>query len=284
MDCNSYAKQLDKPADCVVDLKFKYTVVKTSLGCVDIKMASGLAGPLGTATLAFEDYIECAEREMCRGDSWTIPDRRSSVNICELAVLPNNPWDLKLTVEDTRDRSISFPSVYKWDEFKIPIAPTPTAPTPTAPTPTAPTPTVGPPSSCGVLCEDRPDKMKFSVVPAKCSESQNSFTSRILKTSSGNSKYSKNGNKDKNYFTCQGNMPSFPINYQIMNKYGNVLTEGTAYSSGDVFYFSPVPSNVIVKFVSNSGGEQLIGFHSSCSKDLYTCNTFGSLKIVDFVY
>ncbi len=266
-DCSEYARRIVSADQCSVAVKFKYTFTKTSLGCVDIDFAKGLAGPLGLEYIAFEDEVSCSDRRLCQGDTWSVPDRRF-VNLCEMTMGDWNPWDLRLDIQDKFGRSQSLPGTYTWPI--ITLTP-PSAPTPTAPT--APTPT--PPTGTGKICTGRPSKMKFSIKPIGCDESKNSFLRR-LKHNSGS---------DKSYFSCEGNKPpSFPVNFTVYSqKYNNYITSGTAYSPEDVFYFSPVPSNVMIKMTSDSC-DQTATFHSSCSKPLYTGDKFGSVTLVDFVY
>jgi hypothetical protein len=66
-----------------VDIKFNYTVTNVGIVCVNIVDIRTKLGRLGVKTLVFDDVYNYQDRQMCANKSWAIPDRRSSINLCD---------------------------------------------------------------------------------------------------------------------------------------------------------------------------------------------------------
>ena len=51
------------------------------------------------------------EREICPGENWTIPDTRSSINLCTFTEIP---WDILLVIDEFYGRRTNLTFEYQW--------------------------------------------------------------------------------------------------------------------------------------------------------------------------
>lgn len=258
-DCKTYLTAVTSQEQCIVDIKFKYEVKKTSLGCVDITGVRSVLGPLGGSST---NAIQCDARTICQNESVTIPDSRPAVNICTMSQNPN-PWTTTLTIRDNHNREPAFNLDYQWPIFTNPPPPPP-----------APTPT--PPSGGGVLCKRRPNKISFQIVPISCDQSSNSFVTtrnrRALK-------------HKRTQYSCSGERPTSGNSYFHVTIYNGEEEEvfNNNVKAGEEQVLTEVTTYTRVS-ISGNNKVQDITFHSSCSKPISTGDTFGSFKIVNFIY
>ena len=123
-DCNVYLENggVDLPASqCTVDIVFNYTFTNVGLGCFDIVSVKSKLGPLDSegVTVEFDDVYSYRERQICVHETWTIPDRRSAVNLCnETKDFPT--WDIALNVDEFNGRTTNLASSYNWTLYQSP--------------------------------------------------------------------------------------------------------------------------------------------------------------------
>ena len=275
IDCNQYLKSITSLEECFVPMLFKYTYMKASLGCATIQNVMAEVGPLGNSIVAFEDSVACSYRQFCTNEAFTIYDRRFA-NICEESQDPN-PWPIDVLITDTMKREYSSEFSYKWVAFTLPkpVTPAPIIGTPTPPLPSPPTPPT--PTEGRVKCRAQPKKIKFMIDPIACDESNNGLQG-LRRNLKSKSKGSSNGE----LYTCEGQKPGGPMSLRITNKYGTVLFEDDVIA-GQPYVLSTVHKNLVVE-IDSAMCDQKITFHASCSKAIYTGDTFGSFKILDFYY
>ncbi len=112
------------PSRCDIDIKLNYSFTNIGLACVDIMSVVAEVGPLGKKMLDFSDIYSFQQREMCKGMSWTIPDRRRITNFCEKALFEKS-WDITLKIEEYRGRKENLSSEYIWSQNLPGSSPTP---------------------------------------------------------------------------------------------------------------------------------------------------------------
>ena len=56
-DCNAYLRCIAKWSQCVVDIKFGYTIINEGPACVDIKDFKDKLGPYPMSTRAFDNRL-----------------------------------------------------------------------------------------------------------------------------------------------------------------------------------------------------------------------------------
>ena len=276
-ECNNYLSAITDRSECIVSIMFKYRLTKIGKGCVDIKDAKASLGPLGIKTLTWEDFHSCgASRNWCESEDLTIPDRRI-VNLCEETQDPLT-WDISLDVSDKFDREESFPFTYQWNSFTLP--PNVPVPSPVAvPAPVA-MPVLSPtPEQCSYKGLKG---IKFKIDPIFCQDSENSLvpcTGRKLRS------YSKS---DRYKFQCDGHIPAtstYPTYVQIFNKYRCVFKKTEVDLSEDTVFTLNNASKGIRVVISSGPHRQVIEFDASCHYEpLFTGDSLGSFKIVDFIY
>ena len=101
--------------NCTVDLKFNYTFTNVGLACVSIATVSANIAPLGTQQLDFNDIYSFQEREICNGEAWTVPDKRTSVDLCEVSQELDPSWDIVVDIEDFNRRIENITFAYRWN-------------------------------------------------------------------------------------------------------------------------------------------------------------------------
>ena len=112
-DCISFIESGISTDQCTVDIKFTYIFQNTGPNCINIASIKAELGPLGTKLLEFSDVYGYLERNICTDDIWTIPDRRSSVNLCEQSYTAPT-WDISIDVDDFNGRTTNMESNYTW--------------------------------------------------------------------------------------------------------------------------------------------------------------------------
>eukprot|EP00551_Chaetoceros_affinis_P018911 CAMPEP_0203718848 /NCGR_PEP_ID=MMETSP0092-20131115/3032_1 /ASSEMBLY_ACC=CAM_ASM_001090 /TAXON_ID=426623 /ORGANISM="Chaetoceros affinis, Strain CCMP159" /LENGTH=599 /DNA_ID=CAMNT_0050598081 /DNA_START=204 /DNA_END=2003 /DNA_ORIENTATION=+ len=259
-ECNAYLDSIKYKSQCIVDVKFTFKVMNTAIACVDIQDAEAKIGPHTSTLVPFDDVYSCDMRRICRGEVFDIPARKGVVNICNFSKLMN-PWPIEFKVTDTLRRSQLFTDEIEFNSVTFgPINPEPTDPT-------------------GEKCSGRPSEIKFKIVPTKCGEDKNE-----LKSFGRRRELSHNG--DKIYYSCSDSTDariSFPAKVFISDNKGNELFSRNNVARGESFDLQNVPTNLRVKIFSKTN-DQVVVFHSSCSKPIYTGDTMGSFKILEFSY
>lgn len=109
----SCAKSISKE-ECIVDIKLNYTFTNVGLSCAQIMSVKAEIGSLGTEVLSFDDIYSFSERQICAGEYWTIPDRRTSINLCKEQ---ENPWDIVLDVDEFFGTTTNLTYNYEWREY-----------------------------------------------------------------------------------------------------------------------------------------------------------------------
>jgi len=130
--CNAYLRSITKQSQCVVDIKFGYAIINEGPACVEIKDVKATLGPYPMSMLAFDDVIRCGNRMLCQNNTWNIPQRKRSVNICTGSQSPN-PWLIDVKVTDTKSRSKSLTDQFIWAIINQPIPTTPQPAPPSGP-------------------------------------------------------------------------------------------------------------------------------------------------------
>ena len=97
--------------DCVADIEFNYTFTNTGLSCVEIVAIKASLGPVGLVNVDFSDVYSYSERLMCSGEVWSIPDRRSAVDLCTSTT---DSWDIVIDVNDIFGRPANMTWEYNW--------------------------------------------------------------------------------------------------------------------------------------------------------------------------
>jgi hypothetical protein len=123
-DCQDFLSRSEIPASrqCNgVDIKFNYTFTNIGIACVNIVDIRTKLGRLGVKTLVFDDVYSYQDRQICANESWTIPDRRSSINLCDLS---DDPLDVLIDVNEYNGRMTNLTFVYDWavdEKFTFPF-------------------------------------------------------------------------------------------------------------------------------------------------------------------
>lgn len=78
-------------------------------------------GPLGETLLSFDDIYSYQQRQLCVGETWTVPDRRSNINLCEYSI---NAWDIVIEVDELRGQNVTNSRVHEWTPFSKSKLPT----------------------------------------------------------------------------------------------------------------------------------------------------------------
>ncbi len=107
-DCKDYAPY---SGQCIVDIEFNYTFTNIGLACVHIADVKADLASLGLRTVEFNDIYSYQERQMCALESWTIPDRRSSVNFCDLS---KYAFDAVIDINESQGRMANLTFFYEW--------------------------------------------------------------------------------------------------------------------------------------------------------------------------
>ena len=79
-------------------------------------------GPIGDELLCFDDLYSYQERKLCAGDTWTIPDRGSSVNLCKI---PDSEWDIFIEVKESRGQQKRQRYAFGWMPYAESAVPYP---------------------------------------------------------------------------------------------------------------------------------------------------------------
>jgi hypothetical protein len=84
-------------------------------------------GPLQIQALDFSDIYSFRDRSICNGDTWTVPDRRLSINLCEMTAKPTyHHWSIAINVEEYNGRRKVLKTKYDWTYSQsvfIPLTP-----------------------------------------------------------------------------------------------------------------------------------------------------------------
>ena len=80
-------------------------------------------GPLRDNLVDFSNIYNYQERQICPGENWTIPDTRSSIDLCRFTIIP---WDILLEIDEFYGRMTNFTFEYEWFpilETNAPVTP-----------------------------------------------------------------------------------------------------------------------------------------------------------------
>ena len=267
---------------------FEYTFVKTSQGCGTVKDVTSILSSLGSQTLAFEDRYSCETREMCQGESITVPDRRV-VNLCLISQAERD-MSINVSVECGVNDRITLESIYEWPQFEYPTKDRDIDFSDDGNYTEVPEP----PEALPVECTSRPVGIEFKIVPIDCERSSNPFLSagnRRLNhkkgkgTSTSTGTEVSGGNGDRFIYSCDGRFaPKFPVRVEIMDEDGKIIYENAnVRSSEETFRLSMVPNNMKVHVIGSTC-DQEIKFSPDCSTVISTGDSFGSFTIVGFHY
>ena len=126
IDCRTFLTNITNVTmleNCEMDMEFNYTFTNVGQSCVSIEAIRAEVLPLGSQGLNLNDVYNYKEREICYGDSLTVPDRRFSVNLCEeLEYI--DPWEILLYVDEFNSRTKNLTFEYEW-EFSPTSSPQP---------------------------------------------------------------------------------------------------------------------------------------------------------------
>ena len=125
LDCNSFLGTIASLDDCsLVDITFKYTFTNIGLACVGVESINATLGPFDEPQkLSFGDIYTCQDRQICNGESWTIIDKRVSVDLCKLSQ-NTNPWDIMIEIGYNSNRRKELILDYEWDTYTFSTMPT----------------------------------------------------------------------------------------------------------------------------------------------------------------
>ena len=110
-DCQGFINNAVSIGDCHADVRFNFTFTNIGVGCVDVSGVSVTLGPFGMSLLAFDDVYSYKERQLCVNETWTVPDRRLNLNLCEAS---EQPWDIIIKVDEGRGQTSNSTFVYGW--------------------------------------------------------------------------------------------------------------------------------------------------------------------------
>ena len=110
-DCQGFINEAVSIGECFTDVRFNFTFTNIGLGCVDVSGISVTLGPFGKSLLTFEDIYSYAERQLCVNETWTVPDRRLDINLCETS---EQPWNIVIEVDEARGQTRNNTFVYEW--------------------------------------------------------------------------------------------------------------------------------------------------------------------------
>ncbi len=109
--CQDFLLQADSIKQCAANISFNFTFTNIGLACVDVGDIRVSLGPLGEALLSYDDVYTYSDRQLCVNETWTVPDRRFNVKLCEYSV---NDWDIGIVIAESRGQSVSNQFIYKW--------------------------------------------------------------------------------------------------------------------------------------------------------------------------
>ena len=110
-DCQAFIYEAASIEECYADVRFNFTFTNIGLGCVDVSGVSVTLGPFGKSLLTFDDIYSYKERQLCVNETWTVPDRRLNLNLCEAS---EHPWDIIIEVNEARGQTSNNTYVYEW--------------------------------------------------------------------------------------------------------------------------------------------------------------------------
>jgi len=260
--CNQFIKDISDGTECIVDVVFKYNIENTGIACDNIHTIDAIMSGGAPKGLALESINSCANKDFCPGDELIIDDKRS----IDLCALQGTKVGFDVILNNNDDKQVGF---HKYDS--------------------AP----GPPPE-PIQCLQRPCEMYFVFEERLCTASDNEFMNygrrnlheeqRLLK---GKSKKNSDDDNYSSYFSCRDfcefTSPSTVIITDIDGyeeyfrgdvKFGDVITIKS--SSGEL------DSNTMVRIKDQQRDRtaQEFTFHSSCSKPLFTGDTFGALRLI----
>ena len=104
---------------CVIDVKFNYHFTNTGLGCHDIVSIRSELGPVGKQVINFADVYNYNQRQLCANEQWIIPDKRASVNLCNIE---GSSWQLAIEVKENFGIVSNLTMEYSWRSVASPSA------------------------------------------------------------------------------------------------------------------------------------------------------------------
>jgi hypothetical protein len=270
MTCDDYISTITSRSEmCSTDVVFSWNIENTGLACIDIEKIEGKVSNTPWQSVQFEEAYSCQQREFCPQQNMVIPDVRYNFNICEWA---GQSFPVKLAWNGKKgDGKVLLGNIALDNNVAPTQAPMAEEPCRVEDNPAPATP-----------CEKgrKLKKMVFSFNPATCEDSKNGQAppsrTRNLKNKGGNYKY----------FSCvDSDDVAGEAIVLIGTQYDDDTYANEALSAGSTVEISDPSTNVFVTVQDMSGNVvQKFKFHSSCSIPLSTQDTFGSLKLLQFIY
>lgn len=111
MSCQDFISQASNVNSCNANVKFIFTFTNLGLSCNEIMKIKVALGPEGEQNIIFNDIYSYQERSICTNETWIVPDRRNSVDLCEESV---DPWEIIVQVDNSRGQRNYHTYVYDW--------------------------------------------------------------------------------------------------------------------------------------------------------------------------
>ncbi len=109
--CQDFINTVTSINKCNVDIAFKFTFTNRGLACVHVSDILVSLGPIGDELLSFDDIYSYQERELCVGETWTVPDRRRKVKLCKES---DTAWDIFIEVKESRGQQKRRRYTFGW--------------------------------------------------------------------------------------------------------------------------------------------------------------------------
>ena len=100
-------------SQCTVDIVLTYNLTNTGLNCINIANIKADSGPLGSQVLEFDDVYSYQERDLCGNETWAVPDRRSSVDLCK-DTKDETTWNILLDIDALYGNTTNATSNFTW--------------------------------------------------------------------------------------------------------------------------------------------------------------------------
>jgi len=279
--CNDYLNELKTRDECIVDVTLTYDILNTGLGCESIDRVEATIDERLKNLVPITGINSCGEKRFCPGESWKLTDDRT-IDICSLAN-QKVPFHVGINDDEMQVGHYIFDPVYLND---YPL---------------------DPPKK--IECDGHPQELYFKFEERLCSESNNSLDSSwrrelTVDESSGLTekeireltdevrslkKSDKRNDSDKSsyYFSCDDYCEFTDPSTVIISdcKEGDIYYKEDNVRFGDIIVAKAsdgyIGANTKVEIKNQEGRTvQEFTFHSSCSRPIYTGDTFGALKLV----
>ncbi len=113
--CESYKTSgTDNKQQCEFDVKFLFKLTNVGLSCQDIMAIRVDIGPLGREMIAINDVYNYTSRHLCVNETWLVPDRRSTVDLCNIE---GKSWPIYIEIDEYFGKRANSTFNYKWKEL-----------------------------------------------------------------------------------------------------------------------------------------------------------------------